>query len=210
MQNTIGKDESQYLEYDFPVDEGFIIEISVTTGKLILYGSFNIRNPSPLTADFTTTSDANGELQYFVSPELYSYASSPTEVTKRQIADEPQLYIAVIGLGDVNTFLFNTTFGDVVPPSVVSSSVAPSSVTPSSVAPPSVAPSSVVPSSVVTDQPTVTPSDEEPDHAGKLLTIDLLYSVHYHCFFSIVSIRGSWLSTLVFLFIVGLLMDGLQ
>ena len=88
-------------------------------GDLLVRGSFTIRNPTSLTADFSIESN-NGGIDYFVSPELYR-ASTNTGGNergrrKRQAATNStsnnNVYFSIVGLQDNNTFFLNTTFGD--------------------------------------------------------------------------------------------------
>ena len=115
FSNSIDDGESQYLQYDFPVDEGFTIEVEVTAGMLTMYGSFSIRNPNAITSDFTATA-GDENFQYFVSPELYNrsvYIGPSDDRRKRQSGNDPQLFLALVGIEEINTFSLNTTFGDV-------------------------------------------------------------------------------------------------
>ena len=115
--NSIGNGQSQYLQYDFPVDEGFTIELHITVGVIIMYGSFSIRNPNAITSDFNATAHADKNFQYFISPELYSrsvYIGFSNDRRKRQSAgNDPRLFLALVGTEEINTFYLNTIFGNV-------------------------------------------------------------------------------------------------
>ena len=75
----------------------------------MVYGSFTIRNPTLLTADFQV--DGTGTLEYFVSPALYD--SSVFESANRsQFLNNTSVFVSLVGQQDNNTFIMNTTFGD--------------------------------------------------------------------------------------------------
>ena len=106
LKSTISKGQSQNLEYKFS-SEGFTIHIGISVGELVVYGSFTIRNPTLLTADFQV--DGTETLEYFVSPALYD--SSVFESANRSL-NNTSVFVSLVGQQDNNTFIMNTTFGD--------------------------------------------------------------------------------------------------
>ena len=111
LQTTIGRDQATNLEYDFP-PEGLTIKIEISVGELVLYGSFTIRSPSSLTADFEIRS--TNEIDYFVSPELYdeSVINGGENRRRRQASEDTSVFITLIGQENINTFSLNTTYND--------------------------------------------------------------------------------------------------
>ena len=112
LQTTISRDQATNLEYKFP-PEGLTIKIEISVGELVLYGSFTIRSPSSLTADFEIRSTS--EIDYFVSPELYdeSVINYGGENCHRpQASKDTSVFITLVGQEDINTFSLNTTYND--------------------------------------------------------------------------------------------------
>ena len=123
LQTTIGRDQATNLEYDFP-PEGLTIQIEISVGELVLYGSFTIHSPSSLTADFEIRS--TNEIDYFVSPELYdesviNYGGENQQASgdnggenrrRRQASEDTSVFITLIGQENINTFSLNTTVDD--------------------------------------------------------------------------------------------------
>ena len=111
LQTTISRDQATNLEYNFP-PEGLTIKIEISVGELVLYGSFTIRSPSSLTADFEIRS--TNEIDYFVSPELYdeSVINGGENRRRRQASEDTSVFITLIGQEDINTFSLNTTYDD--------------------------------------------------------------------------------------------------
>ena len=108
LQISIDKNQVANLEYNFPL-EGLTITIEIFVGELVLYGSFTIPSPTSLTADFEIR--IINEINFFVSPELYS-ASVVSFVggarRRRQISEDASVFITLVGQGDINTFSVTT------------------------------------------------------------------------------------------------------
>ena len=112
LETTISRDQATNLEYNFP-PEGLTIKIEISVGELVLYGSFTIRSPTSLTADFEIRSTS--EIDYFVSPELYdesviNYGGENRR--RRQASGDTSVFITLVGQEDINTFSLNTTYDD--------------------------------------------------------------------------------------------------
>ena len=109
VENTIAKDQSQYLQYDFPIEEGFTIEIHITFGELVIYGSFFIRSPTSLTADFQLQSESS--IQYYISPTI-CIASVYTQENwwEQQVLSDTNysVYLTILGMEDLNHYFLNT------------------------------------------------------------------------------------------------------
>ena len=109
LQISIGRNQVTNLEYNFPL-EGLTITIEISVGELVLYGSFTIPSPSSLTADFEIR--IINEINFFVSPELYSASVVSFiggERRRRQISEDASVFITLVGQEDINTF--STTTG---------------------------------------------------------------------------------------------------
>ena len=109
LQTTIGRAQATNLEYNFP-PEGLTIKIEISVGELVLYGSFTIRSPSSLTADFKIRSTS--EIDYFVSPKLYNESVITYGGENRQASGDTSVFITLVGQEDINTFSLNTTYDD--------------------------------------------------------------------------------------------------
>ena len=110
IEGTIGIRQVRLLQYQFP-SEGMTLKVDINWGQLQVYGSFSIRNPTVLTADFSVQNTSQG-IDYFISPELY--ARSSTGINKRQASTNSpvNLYLSLTGLQNNTEFFLNTTFGD--------------------------------------------------------------------------------------------------
>ena len=112
------------LQYTFP-DEGLIIKINIISGRLLIYGSFSVRNPTLLTADFSIQSTSTG-IDYFISPDLYQSSTGGMQTSRRrrqtgsQLNTTANVFLSIEGLDTNNTFSLNTTFGDTAPPTMTS------------------------------------------------------------------------------------------
>lgn len=114
IEGTIAGGAKRILEYiGFP-DEGFTLEINIPVGGLQVYGSFEISNPTSLTADFEFSVQI--DINYFVSPELRPSTCDDVGMRRRRQANNVtlsnNLYLSIVGLEDNNTFSLNTTIGD--------------------------------------------------------------------------------------------------
>ena len=116
LTTSLGMGEFRLLQYPFP-DEGITLKFDITLGQLQVYGSFTIRNPTSLTADFSTTINSSST-NYFISPDLYqsSIGGLQTSRQRRQTGSPSNktanVYLSIEGLQARNTFVLNTTFGD--------------------------------------------------------------------------------------------------
>ena len=113
LTTSLSMGESRLLQYPFP-NEGITLKIDVTLGQILVQGSFTIRNPTSLTADFSVTSTSSG-IDYFISPGLYQSYTGDLQTSRQR----PQtgnitanVYLSIEGQQTNNTFSLNTTFGD--------------------------------------------------------------------------------------------------
>ena len=103
------------------------IKINIKEGLLVVRGSFTIRNPMPLTEDFSVESDDSSSIVTFISPEMQKAATiggGGVIFRKREARDsndEKKVYLSIVGLADNNTFTMITTAGDTVNPTSHSS-----------------------------------------------------------------------------------------
>lgn len=120
ITGTIARSEKRLLESEFP-NNGLTLKIDIQVGDLVVYGSFTIRNPTPLTADFSVTHDEK-EIDYFVSPELYRSSTNADGDDYSTISDDystsgdsgsqANVYFSIVGLEYSNTFSLITAVGD--------------------------------------------------------------------------------------------------
>ena len=109
LETSLGMNESRLLQYPFP-DEGITLKIDITIGQIQVQGSFTIRNPTSLTADFSIQSTSAG-IDYFISPDLYQSSTGGMQ-TGSLSNTTANVYLSIVGLLNNNTFSLNTTFGD--------------------------------------------------------------------------------------------------
>ena len=113
---SLGMGKSRLLQYPFP-DEGITLKIDVTLGQVLVQGSFAIRNPTSLTADFSVTS-TDSIISFFISPDLYQSSTGGLQTSRRhRQTGSPSnttanVYLSIEGLQMNNTFILNTTFGN--------------------------------------------------------------------------------------------------
>ena len=116
MDTSLSIDESCLLQYPFP-DEGITLKIDITIGQIQVQGSFTIRNPTSLTADFSIQSTSAG-IDYFISPDLYQSSIGGMQANRRRRQTgslsntTANVYLSIVGLLKNNTFSLNTTFVD--------------------------------------------------------------------------------------------------
>ena len=105
--------------------------ISIVKGRIIVYGSFTIRNPTTLTADFSVQTGGSSGINYFVSPDLYTKSTSHSAggLGRRKRQAEKNVYLAIVGLMSNNSFTMNTTTGDNVPYATATTATPTSAVT---------------------------------------------------------------------------------
>ena len=107
IEGIIGIRQVRLLQYQFP-SEGMTLKVTITRGQLQVYGSFSIRNPTVLTADFSVQSTSQG-IHYFISPELYVRSSTEIQDSTNSSVN---VYLSLTGLQANTDFLLNTTLGD--------------------------------------------------------------------------------------------------
>ena len=116
LKTSLSMDESRLLQYPFP-DEGITLKVDITIGQVQVRGSFTIRNPTSLTADFTIQSTSTG-IDYFISPDLYQSSTGGIQTSRRRRQTgslsntTANVYLSIVGLLSNNTFSLNTTYGD--------------------------------------------------------------------------------------------------
>ena len=113
LATSLGMGKSRLLQYPFP-NEGITLKVDVTLGQVQVQGSFTIRNPTSLTADFSVSSTTNG-IDYFISPGLYQSSIGGLQTSRRRRSPSnitTNVYLSIEGLQANNTFYLNTTFGD--------------------------------------------------------------------------------------------------
>lgn len=103
MQGTITRRTRRLLKYDFP-DEGLTLKLE---GRLQVYGSFTVPNPTSLTADFSVESDNEG-IDYFVSPAPFTNNDSDGSDDRQSNS----VYLSIVGLEDRVDFVLETSLGD--------------------------------------------------------------------------------------------------
>ena len=109
INGTIQEGETRFLQFDFPTD-GLTLAISVLQGRLSVFGSFSILNPTPLSAceiqiiNLTAGSNATGIAcsQLFSNSVLAPESGGPSS---------PLLFVGIIGEEDNTTFTLGTTAG---------------------------------------------------------------------------------------------------
>ena len=114
--HTLAQGEMTYITYPFEPD-GVTLQIRVEEGTLDVFGSFNVRNPTQSTADFTFTAEL--QTTYYVSPETFENATgmqlngrSARQVASENATTEHSLFISVSGLHRINKFAVTTVSGD--------------------------------------------------------------------------------------------------
>ena len=116
LEASLGMSKFRLLQYPFP-DEGITLKINIILGRVLVQGSFTIRNPTSLTADFSFTS-TNNSINFFISPDLYysSIGGLQTSHQRHQTGSPSNttanVYLSIEGLQTTNTFFLNTTIGD--------------------------------------------------------------------------------------------------
>ena len=116
LKTSLGMGEFRLLQYPFP-DEGITLKVDIAFGQIQVHGSFTIRNPTSLTADFSITSNTS-YINFFIGSALYqsSIGGLQTSRQRRQIGlpsnTTVNVYLSIEGLQSYNTFVLNTTFGD--------------------------------------------------------------------------------------------------
>ena len=116
LKASLGMGKFRLLQYPFP-NEGLTLKVDITLGQVQVYGSFTIRNPTSLTADFSITSTTGG-INFFISPDLYQSSTGDLQTSRRsrQIGSRSNttayVYLSIVGLQTNNTFFLNTTFED--------------------------------------------------------------------------------------------------
>ena len=116
------KGEMAHISYPFNPKIGVTLQYRVEEGTLNVFGSFNVRNPTQSTADFSFVAEL--QTTYFVSPEKFNEATGFNESTGMQsngrsarqaVSDNTTaqtLFTSVTGLNEMNNFNITTVPGD--------------------------------------------------------------------------------------------------
>ena len=116
------KGEMAHISYPFNPKIGVTLQYRVEEGTLNVYGSFNVRNPTQSTADFSFVAEL--QTTYFVSPEKFNEATGFSESTGMQLngrsprqavsdnTTAQTLFTSVTGLNEMNNFNITTVPGD--------------------------------------------------------------------------------------------------
>ena len=109
INTTIQEGENRFLQFDFPTD-GLTLAISVLQGRLSVFGSFSIQNPTPLSAceiqiiNLTAGSNATGTAcsQLFSNNVLAPESGGPSS---------PLLFVGIIGEENGTSFTLESSGG---------------------------------------------------------------------------------------------------
>ena len=86
------------LYYNLPyLSDGVTLTLSVSSGRIICYGSVSVRNPSE--SNYNWKVDTTGSEEVYLDPALLSRV------------DRPRVFIALVGMSGSNTFTLNSTRG---------------------------------------------------------------------------------------------------
>ena len=110
LRTSLTMGTSRLLQYPFPA-EGITLKIVITLGQVQVHGSFTIRNPTSLTADFSITSFTSGII-YFISPSGLQTSGRLCQTGSPSNTTANVVYIFIEGLQTNNIFFLNTTIGD--------------------------------------------------------------------------------------------------
>ena len=114
--HTIAQGEKTYITYPFDAIVGVTLQYRVEEGTLLVFGSFNVRNPTQSTADFTFVAEL--QTTYYVSPEKFNETTGMQSTGRSasqavsEIAPNYTLYTSVSGLNEMNNFTITTVPGN--------------------------------------------------------------------------------------------------
>ena len=111
---------------------GLTLSVCVTTGHIIVYGSFSTTNPNSAVHDFyleihvphqQEESESEECREVFIKPSINEHSSqcihnpiTPSDNRKRSAShsspDNNIVYLSIIGKDDNNSFVMNTTYGN--------------------------------------------------------------------------------------------------
>ena len=112
----ITRGEMAHISYPFNPKIGVTLQYRVEQGTLNVFGSFNVRNPTRSTADFSFVAEL--QTTYFVSPEKFNEATGmqSNETSARQAVSDnttaQTLFTSITGLNEMNNFNITTVPGD--------------------------------------------------------------------------------------------------
>jgi len=97
-------EENRFFEFTVP-EEGISIQVEVTTGLVILYGSYSNPNPGPIWHDFVIRGINRSRDVFIPHPTVYK--------KKRQVIQAVPFYCNLVGVQDNSTFSISAANGNV-------------------------------------------------------------------------------------------------
>jgi len=110
--STLDGGELSFFQLPLPVD-GMTFQLQVQQGRIVLYASSRIRNPSAALYDVRLETDSTADA--YLDPSDFEDSSSQSSLVKRQATSnftDTTIFVSIEGLDNMNSFVLETTFGD--------------------------------------------------------------------------------------------------
>lgn len=112
IESLLDEGELSFFQFQLPM-VGMTVQLQVQQGRVVMYASSKIRNPSAALYDVRLETDSTASV-YLDPSDFEDNAPNPSS-RKRQATvmfTNTTIFVSVEGLDNTNNFMLDTTFGD--------------------------------------------------------------------------------------------------
>ena len=112
IESLLDEGELSFFRFSLPMD-GMTIQLQVQQGRVVMYASSRIRNPSAALFDVRLETDSTASV--YLDPSDFEDDAPTPSSRKRQASvmfTNTTIFVSVEGLENTNNFMLDTTFGD--------------------------------------------------------------------------------------------------
>ena len=112
IESLLDEGELSFFQFSLPA-QGMTFQLQVQQGRVVMYASSQIRNPSSALYDVRLETDSTASV--YLDPSDFEDNAPDPSSRKRQATEvftNTTIFVSVEGLNTINNFMLDTTFGD--------------------------------------------------------------------------------------------------
>ena len=112
IESLLDEGELSFFQFSLPA-QGMTFQLQVQQGRVVMYASSQIRNPSAALYDVRLETDSTASV-YLDPSDFEDNAPDPSSRKRQATAmfTNTTIFVSVEGLNTINNFMLDTTFGD--------------------------------------------------------------------------------------------------
>ena len=108
IESLLDEGELSFFQFSLPA-QGMTFQLQVQKGRVVMYASNKIRNPSAALYDVRL--ETHSIASAYLSPSDFEFDAPDSSSRKRQATANTTIFVSVEGLDNINSFVLDTTFG---------------------------------------------------------------------------------------------------